>query len=169
MFQKLCNSIKNAHRIIQRDTFRIFWKQCKSIKSVNRLKSSQFSPLCRCLLYQTAAAMIPVVTNAPTDAGTISNTSSRSPSSSSATEYKCMYDTAISVRLSDLAQEISSVLEFRKAFQQFYSDKKVNWGRLTIITEFTLLLVQKFPSQCIDIIDAFLDAHEKVIGENASN
>ena len=56
-----------------------------------------------------------------------------------------VYDRAVTVELITLAEEIKCVKDFQKAIRQFYVDKKVNWGQIKVITEFTLMLLDRFP------------------------
>ncbi len=75
---------------------------------------------------------------------------------------------SISHELQQLAEQIREVNDFQKALESVYADKKPNWGRLKITTEFTLLLLNKFPNDALTIIDMFCKAHDKVIQQSKS-
>ena len=76
------------------------------------------------------------------------------------------YDRSVTRELVKLAEEIKCVKDFQKAIRQFYVDKKVNWGRMKVITEFTLMLLDKFPENAVDIISTFCEAHQSVFEES---
>ncbi len=79
-----------------------------------------------------------------------------------------LYDSIITGELIKLAEDIKSVKGYQKAINEFYHDQKVNWGRIRVITEFTLLLLDKFPEDALEIIGMFCEAHQIVI-ENSEN
>ena len=79
-----------------------------------------------------------------------------------------VYDRALTVELIKLVEEIKCVKDFQKAIRQFYVDKKVNWGRIKIITEFTLMLLDKFPENAVEIISTFCEAHQ-IVFEDPEN
>ena len=77
-------------------------------------------------------------------------------------------DNIITAELIKLSEDIKSVKEYQKAIKDFYRDQKINWGRIRVITEFTLMLLDKFPEDALEIIGMFCEAHEIVI-ENSEN
>ncbi len=78
------------------------------------------------------------------------------------------HDRVITAELVKLAEDIKSVKEYQKAINDFYRDQKVNWGRIRVITEFTLMFLDKFPEDALEIIGMFCEAHEIVL-ENSEN
>ncbi len=77
-----------------------------------------------------------------------------------------VYDRAATIELVKLAEQIKSAKEYEKAIKEFYIDQKVNWGRLRVITEFTLMLLDKFPEDALEIMGMFCDAHQIVIRDS---